>query len=202
MIQEKLKQSTAAFHKLAEGLNFSNDLSNGSIRTEDYIVLLKRLHSLFEQVAILQKMQVPGNTLPGFFFEDKARLVHGDIIALENNFVKNNAPFRQMPYYEYLGFCYVAMGSMLGGQVIYRNIANSEMYKNNPLPCAFYASCKDSVTLHWKSFMKYLTELDEDNYEFIINGASTAYLYFIYLCGIIKNAKTNALAGSFEDIDR
>jgi heme oxygenase len=202
MILEKLKQSTALFHKLSEDLNSSNDLSNGCIRREDYLVLLKRLHSLFAQVAILQKMQVQENTIPAMFFENKARLVYEDISSLEDNFINSAAPFRQMPYHEYLGFCYVAMGSMSGGQIIYRNIVKIEMYKNNPLPCSFYASCKDSVVLHWKSFLIYLQTIHEDKHELIINGATTAYLYFIYLCEVIKNVSTSALANSFESIDR
>jgi heme oxygenase len=202
MILDKLKQSTATFHQLSEELNFSNGLLNGSIRREDYLVLLKRLHSLFAQVALLQKKEVAENTIPEFFFEDKARLVYDDIISLENGFTQSSIPFRQMPYYEYLGFCYVAMGSMLGGQFIYRNIVDIEIYKNDPLPFAFYASCKDSVALYWRPFMSYLQAIHEDNHEHVINGATTAYFYFIYLCEVIKNIKPKVQADYFDAIDR
>jgi heme oxygenase len=184
-IMEKLKTSTASFHMLSEELNFSKNLSNHTIRREDYLVILKRLYSLFTQVGILQKKQENENSIPPLFFDDKARLVYEDIWTIDNTPVETYLPLRQLARFEYLGFSYVAVGSMLGGQQIYQNIVNADPEKNEALPCSFYGSCKESILSHWKTFAEHLKTISEENHEPILVGATTAYLYFIYLCVVI-----------------
>jgi heme oxygenase len=184
-IMEKLKTSTASFHVLSEELNFSKNLLDHTMRREDYLVMLKRLYSLFTQVGILQKSHEQENSIPSLFFDGKARLISEDIRTIDDTLVETYVPFGQLARFEYLGFSYVALGSMLGGQQIYRNIVDANSGKNATLPFSFYASCKESSLSHWKTFTEDLKSIAPENHESILAGATIAYLYFIYLCVVI-----------------
>lgn len=186
MIAQKLKQYTSPLHALSEELNFASALTDGSITTADYLLLLKRLHAFFNQIALLQNQQVPRNSIPLSFFQEKTALIEADIYSLEETFIQISPSFHELPYYEYLGFCYVALGSMLGGLAIHRNIVFIEVTKNISLPCSFYSGSKEAVIKYWKGFVNCLATIADNDHEAIINGATTAYLYFIYLSTIIK----------------
>ena len=185
MIAQKLKQSTAPLHTLSEQLNFATALGNGSITSTDYWLLLKRLHALFNQLALLQHQHIAVGSLPPSFFQKKAALLQADINSLEESFIQISPLYHELPYYEYLGFCYVALGSTLGGQLIHRNIVDMETTKNIFLPCSFYGSSKDAVMQYWTAFLSFLSATVDGDHEAVINGATTAYLYFIYLSNII-----------------
>lgn len=186
MIAEKLQQHTSQLHALSEQLNFTSALTDGNITTADYLLLLKRLHAFFSQAALLQYQEERCSSLPPLFFQEKTAEVKADISSLEDVFIQMTPSFRKLPYHEFLGFCYVALGSMLGGQLIYRNIVSMEVSKNIFLPCSFYAGSKDAVIQHWKEFVNFLRTVEEGDQEAVINGATTAYLYFIFLSTIIK----------------
>jgi len=186
MILKKLREETTQFHKIAEQLNFSQELSNKSITKEDYGILLKRLYLFFLQLAMLESFN-DSNFFPDEFFMEKACLLNLDISDNGKGFVDNQHCFKKVSYFQYLGFCYVAVGSMLGGSTIFQNLKTTEHETNKKFPTQFYESCAESASIHWKPFTQFLQTIKESDQNELINGAKTAYLYFIYLCTIIKS---------------
>ena len=185
MILKKLREETAQFHLLAEQLNFSNELANNSITTEDYGILLKRLYLFFFQLSMLEAFN-NRNFFHDYFFSEKVHLLSLDISNVGNGFMNNQHLFKNVSYLEYLGFCYVAVGSMLGGNFIFNNLNINEQSSNRKFPKRFYESCGESVERYWKLFTAFLQNTSPSEHDGIINGAKIAYLYFIYLCTTIK----------------
>lgn len=185
MILNRLKADTAHFHKLAEEYNYTNQLQNGSITNEEYIILLKRLYAFFSQTVILSR-NFPGNDVADtYFFCSKVNLLRSDLFNSQVMMHVSDSVFEQVDYYEYLGFCYVSMGSLLGGQYIYRNLLKMQREKEMQLSLLFYGSCKNSVYTDWKKFTNDLQLVNEVHHMSILNGAKICYLYFLYLCKTI-----------------
>ena len=180
-----MKTETAHFHSYAEEYNFTQQLQDGSINKEQYIILLKRLYAFFSQTVILSRNFPQNDIANTYFFSAKVNLLRSDLFNLQVMMPPKDFVFDEVDYYEYLGFCYVSMGSMLGGQYIYRNLLKMQAEKEMELSLLFYSSCKDSVFTNWKDFTKALQLVNEEHHTKILNGAKICYLYFLYLCKII-----------------
>ena len=186
MLLQKLRTETATFHQLAEKMNFSQQLADGSICTNDYKVLLKRLRLFYAQTHALSFTSVPLNPLPDSIFAEKVGLLQSDLAALSCEDLPSSPLFKTIGSLEYLGFCYVSFGSMLGGQIIGSILLQQRINFSTPLPTAFYQSCKESIEKYWQAFTQYLASLTHEQQEPVINGAKICYLYFIYLCSAIN----------------
>ena len=182
MIAEKLKTSTAAFHTLAEQQNFSDLLMNGAISTNEYIVLLKRLHAFFSQAQTLSNNYPANNIIADTLFKEKVNLLAADLKEIDAQPSDEKSIFTKLDYYTWVGFCYVPLGSLLGGQMICKKL----MHAKPNLPISFYESCKPTLFISWKQFINQLETIDEQHHEDILNGARISYLYFNYLCTVIK----------------
>gem|GEM_PF-748830 len=186
MMAEKLKLKTAHFHKLSEELNFSSRLTEGCITREEYIVLLKRLLHFFRQVKTISDKYPQDTVVSNNLFYEKVNCLENDLAMLGSNTADEYHVFDNFDYYTYLGFCYVPLGSLFGGQMIYKSLLKMQRENGHVFPCSFYESCKQSLLMEWKEYTSQLQEGDEEHYNEILNGANSSYLYFIYLCTIIR----------------
>jgi heme oxygenase len=186
MILNKLKVSTQGFHRLSENLNYSDDLRNGTITKEKYGLSLKRLYGFYSQVNGISKQNKLENNISKDLFDKKINLLNSDLTALGMSAGPAHLVFEKVDEYEYIGFCYVSIGSMLGARIIHRNLLQMQSCNNIQLPCMFYKSCWDLGLAEWKSLTQYISSLDITRHDSVINGAKLCYLYFIYLCAAIQ----------------
>jgi len=185
MILDKLKSETSAFHHLAEKINFSDKLKQGSINKEEYTILLKRLSCFFSQAKIIAANYADDAFFNAKLFEEKIHLLQNDLKALGATGISEHIVFDKLNYFDSIGFCYVPLGSMLGGKMIYNNLLKMQVNESLHLPISFYESCKDCFT-NWNTFSVQLNLIDENDHNDILNGAKLSYLHFLYLCTIVK----------------
>jgi len=182
MILEKLKSTTKPFHNLAEEKNFSIKLKEGTISKEEYVILLKRLYCFFTQAKIIADKYPDDPIIKAKSFEDGINCLKNDLTELGSTNFSEHIVFDELNYFDSIGFCYVPLGSMLGGKLIYNSLVKMQMNETTHLPVSFYESCKDSVFVKWSEFTNQLKLLDEIHHKDILNGAKLSYLHFIYLC--------------------
>jgi len=186
MILEKLKNYTKSFHHLAEEQNFSDKLRDGTINKEEYIILLKRLYCFFSQAKIIADKYADDTIIKAKLFEEKLTCLKNDLTELGLTDFSENIVFDELNYFDSIGFCYVPLGSMLGGKMIYNNLIKMQMNESIHLPVRFYKSCKDSVFINWNDFSNHLNSIDVNHHNDILNGAKLSYLHFIYLCMMLR----------------
>ncbi len=185
LISDKIKSETSKFHSMAEQKNYSGELMSGTIKTEDYGKILKRLHCFFSQAHTVAAAFADDIIFPLHVLSDKVNLLAEDLAELGFNEPHGYTIFEKLDYYNCLGFCYVPLGSMLGGNHIYTSLIKTEASRGYCLPTRFYSSCKEVSIAHWKNFMAQLNGLNGQHDEAIITGSKTSYLYFLYLCDVI-----------------
>ena len=186
MILDKLKNSTKNFHLLAEDQNFSDKLRDGTINREEYIILLKRLYCFFSQAKIIADKYAGEDFIKTLLFEEKLTCLKNDLTELGSTDFSEHIIFDELNYFDSIGFCYVPLGSMLGGKMIYNILLKRQMKENIFFPLSFYENCKDSVFINWSDFTNQLKSIDAIHHNDILNGAKLAYLHFIYLCLVIQ----------------
>ena len=186
MILDKLKSGTAAFHHLAEEKNFSNKLRDGTISKQEYVILLKRLYCFFSQAKMIADKYAGDTIVKAKLFEEKLICLKADLTDLGSAELSENIVFDELNYFDSIGFCYVPLGSMLGGKMIYNNLVKMQLKESIHLPLRFYESCKDTVFISWSDFISHLTLIDNKHHNDVLNGAKLSYLHFIYLCSVIK----------------
>ena len=186
MISEKLKNETSRFHSIAEQENYSTELVNGSITKVNYINILKRLYCFFSQAHQLSEFYTTDIIIPKSLLLEKIKLLTIDLSELDETIEPGHIIFDKLDYYNSLGFCYVSIGSILGGQYIYKSLLKMQLNETVQLPVHFYASCKPSAAVDWNEFLSHLNAFNGQHHESIINGAKMGYLYFYYLCNILK----------------
>ncbi|MDZ4793801.1 MAG: biliverdin-producing heme oxygenase [Bacteroidota bacterium] len=186
MIFDKLKSSTTAFHRLAEEKNFSNKLKDGTISKEEYVILLKRLYCFFSQAKIIADKYAGDTIIKGNLFEEKLTCLKNDLTELGSTDFNEHIVFDKLNYFDSIGFCYVPVGSMLGGKIIYNNLVKMEKNESIHLPVRFYESCKDTVIINWSEFTSHLNLIDVTHHNDILNGAKLSYLHFLYLCMLLQ----------------
>ena len=186
MILDKLKNGTKKFHLLAEDQNFSDKLRNGTINREEYIILLKRLYCFFSQAKIIADKYAADEIIKVKLFEEKLTCLKNDLTDLGSTEFSEHIVFDELNYFESIGFCYVPLGSMLGGKMIYNILLKMQMKERIPLPLSFYESCKDTVFINWSDFTNQVKSIDINHHNDILNGAKQSYLHFIYLCVVIQ----------------
>lgn len=186
MILEKLRSSTKSFHLLAEEQNFSDKLRDGTINKAEYIILLKRLYSFFIQAKKIADKYAADEIIIAKLFEVKLTCLKNDLAILGVSDISEHIIFDELNYFDSIGFCYVPLGSMLGGKMIYNNLLKMKMNESNPFPHSFYESCKDTVFINWSDFTTHLKSIDANHHNDILNGAKLSYLHFIYLCMVIQ----------------
>ena len=186
MILDKLKIATSGFHRLAEEKNFSDKLRDGTISNKEYITLLNRLYCFFSQAKIIADKYSADTIIKSKLFEEKLACLKNDLIELGSIDFSAHLVFEELNYFDSIGFCYVPLGSMLGGKMIYNNLVKMQLSKNLHLPVSFYESCKDSVYINWSEFISHLNSIDVTHHKDVLNGAKLSYLHFIYLCTLIQ----------------
>lgn len=182
MIFDKLKSCTSAFHHLAEEKNFSNKLIDGTISKDEYTILLKRLYCFFSQAKIIANKYAGEPIIKATLFEEKIACLKNDLTDLGTIDFSEHIVFDELNYFDSIGFCYVPLGSMLGGKMIYNNLIKMQMNNGIYLPVRFYESCRDTVFIDWREFTGHLNLIDVNHHNDILNGAKLSYLHFIYLC--------------------
>ena len=186
MILDKLKSCTAAFHHLAEEKNFSNKLRDGTISKKEYVVLLKRLYYFFSQAKMIADKYAGDTIIKTKSFEEKLICLKDDLTDLGAADLNEHIVFDELNYFDSIGFCYVPLGSMLGGKMIYNNLTKMQVNESTHLPVRFYESCKDTVFIDWSDFCNHLKSIEINHHNDILNGAKLSYLHFIYLCLVIQ----------------
>jgi len=186
MILDKLKNGTARFHHLAEEKNFSNKLRDGSINKEEYIILLKRLYCFFSQAKLIADKYAGDTIIKAILFEEKMSCLKNDLTDLGCTDFSEHIVFEELNYFDSIGFCYVPLGSMLGGKMIYNNLIKMQMNNSIHLPVRFYESCKDTVFVNWSEFIGHLKIIVVSHHNDILNGAKSSYLHFVYLCMVLQ----------------
>lgn len=184
MILDKLKTATTGFHSLAEKQNFSDKLKDGTINNAEYVVLLKRLYCFFSQAKTLAAV-ADDSLINDKLFEEKVNFLRNDLAALGVTDLSEHIVFDKLNRYDIIGFCYVPLGSMLGGKMIYNNLLKMPVKDSIHLPVSFYESCKDSFTT-WNTFSMQLNTIDQIHHHDILNGAKLSYLHFLYLCMTVQ----------------
>jgi len=186
MILDKLKNGTTAFHYLAEEKNFSNKLKDGTISKEEYVILLKRLYCFFSQAKTIAHKYAGDTIIKVKLFEEKINFLKNDLTELGSTDFSEHIVFHELNYFDSIGFCYVPLGSMLGGKMIYNILLKMQMNENIHFPLGFYESCKDTVFINWSDFSNQLKSIDVNHHNDILNGAKLSYLHFIYLCMLLQ----------------
>jgi len=180
MVLDNLKTATSGFHSLAEKLNFSDNLRDGTISKAQYMILLKRLYAYFSQASLVAQFSDDA-IINDKLFESKITLLKNDLVTLGVTDFGDHIVFDKLNYYDSIGFCYVPLGSMLGGKIIYNSLLKMQAHDNIRLPVSFYESCKDAYT-SWSAFCLQLNLIDKKHHSDILNGAKSSYLHFLYLC--------------------
>jgi len=186
MISDKIRASAKAFHDLAEEKNFSNKLRDSTISIEEYTILLRRLYCFFSQTKIIADKYAGDHIMKAELFEEKLTCLKNDLIDLGTTDFSEHIVFDQLNYFDSIGFCYVPLGSMLGGKMIFNRLVEMQMNNNILLPLRFYESCKETVFINWSEFTGHLNQIDVNHHNDILNGAKLSYLHFIYLCMLLQ----------------
>ena len=190
LILDKLKSGTTGFHHLAEEKNFSNKLRDGTISKEEYVILLKRLYCFFSQAKIIADKYNGDAIIKAKLFEEKLTCLKNDLTDLGSTDFSEHVVFDELNYFDSIGFCYVPLGSMLGGKMLYNNLVKMHMNNGIILPVRFYESCKDTVFTNWSEFTGHLTLIDVSHHNDILNGAKFILpAFYLSVYGVITAAK-------------
>ncbi len=187
MLAKKLRTETHQLHELVEKVNFSTSIGNGSIEMHDYVIVLKRLLAFYTQTQVLAESVQLQNPLPSTFFSEKIKLLEEDLGQMSASAPPSCEVFSTVADYEFIGFCYVALGSMMGGSMIHRSFLQRSKNNLPALPTTFYESCQGSVDQYWQLYQRYLAVLPADEHSAVIQGAKISYLYFTYLSALITS---------------
>lgn len=179
----QLRSHTGHLHsKVEEALN-AQQLTDGNLRKEEYQNLLSVNYLIFK--ALKERLHSHPELSP--LFIDRVGDLKQDLDQL--NFepaMPDGELFYGWSTGQLTGALYVLNGSSVGGHMIARQLEGYD-WTGNP---KFYRS-SPSVMKKWRSFKKYLENMETGNAESeqIIDGAKQTYGYFIFIHEELNKAR-------------
>jgi len=183
MILQKLKIETLEAHRATERLFYGKEIMSGALSKAQYSEMLQKNHYIFRQLEPLLQ-----NSFTRFFDKEvefipqlgRAQLMVKDLEilhSLKQNYEVNLPEVEKKT--QFIGALYVVEGSMLGGMMIGRKLA-----ENENLPDAenlhFYNPNNKNTGKRWKSFRDFVArvELKEEDFADVKKGALDTFGFF------------------------
>lgn len=177
-ILARLKSETRTDHENTEAISGAEAIMNHSISQEAYFnLLLKNLYA-YKEVEAKIKPYASGEIVDKIhFLPPISKWILKDLKdALTQVHLESDIPFANK--FEAIGAIYVLEGSLLGGAVIAKHVAECENL-NSLGEQSFYSKEKKRIS-RWRKFMKVMNEeeFSEREKDDIIKGAKKAFNIF------------------------
>lgn len=191
-ILQKVKSITRPKHDLMEKLLGSDRLENFSI--EEYELLISThyiFHSHLEEKAKeflsdTDSQKENKKQVEKLNLKEKVKSISLEYELKQLLVAPHFQKIKEIPntislsnYYSLLGRIYVAEGSMLGGQMMYRILSQNQQI-SAATDFSFFKNYEMKTPSLWKAFIKLVEEecVSEEKQELFIEGAEKSYLYF------------------------
>jgi heme oxygenase len=185
-VAQVLKAETAQLHDEIEKITHSNKIFEGTFGVDDYKGLIHIngyiVKTFMDQIFAILPQDIVSNMK--FTAEEKKEAVVKDASELNIDIASDNITLKEQSVPFALGALYVMEGSMLGGNVIAKNLKKYAEFDNHGFH--YFTFYKDDLGESWKSFLMMMAakvQSDEDIAS-AVNGAKQ-----VYEC-LIAKAKT------------
>lgn len=177
MITQILKEKTAHLHETIEQVTKSHNIFEGSFTRNDYKNLLHIngyiVNSFLDNIFNILPEDITAQLQ--FTAADKKAAIAKDADELQLELTTTPIALHENNTAYALGALYVMEGSMLGGNVIAKNLGKQDAFSGQHFH--YFTFYKDSLGTNWKSFLALLnsTIQSEPAIESSVKGATQVY---------------------------